>query len=314
MNVSKIAKRVIRDESKALSILADSIDSSFTTAIGILNASVGRIIITGMGKSGHIGKKIAATMASTGRPSFFVHPSEASHGDMGMMTESDIVIAISNSGETKELMDILEYCNLKHIPIIAITSNKYSTLGKYADVVIQLPSIPEACPINMVPTTSTTMTLALGDAIAVALYETSEFTSEQFHQYHPGGKLGLKMTKVDQHMHTDDDVPLVETSATLKDAILEITKKALGCVGVVEDGKLIGIITDGDIRRHIDDSSLDTSVIDIMTKTPKTVNRDCLLIDALEKMQSEHITSLFVTESMYPLGVIHIHDCIRLGF
>lgn len=308
------ARRVLDMEADGLRLLADSLDESFDRAVSLLHAVSGRIIVTGMGKSGHVGRKIAATLASTGAPSFFVHPAEASHGDLGMVTKADAVLALSNSGDTAELSDIIAYTRRFGIPLIGVTRRTPSTLADQADVLLLLPPAPEACPLGLAPTTSTTMTLALGDALAVALLEARGFTAADFRQFHPGGKLGQALLLVTDVMHAGDDVPLCRLDAPLQEVILEMTSKRLGCVGVLDaDGKLAGVITDGDLRRHLSHEMMSASAESLMSRQPKTIRPKALAAEALGEMNLRQITSLFVVDQGRPLGVVHIHDCLRAG-
>ena len=274
--------------------------------------ATGRIIFTGMGKSGIIAKKIVASLASTGSPSFFVHPAEASHGDLGMLSEDDIVIAISNSGESKELADILNYCKRFGISLIAITKNPDSTLGKLADVVLKLPNGEEASPLGLAPTSSTTATLVLGDILTVALMQRKQFTKMDFNQRHPGGKLGSVLLKVSDLMHEDDELPILPETVSIQEALIEITTKRLGCVGFVdENSNLVGILTDGDLRRILTANTLNKNVKSLMTKYPKTITQSALAAEAIKIMNEKKITNLFVVENEKPIGVIHIHDCLN---
>ena len=311
------AKKTIETEIKALHEMEESFDGSLSTVLDVLENTKGRIIVTGMGKSGHIARKIAATLASTGSPSFFVHPAEASHGDLGMITQNDTVLAISNGGESKELSDVLATCKRNGITLIAMTKNPDSSLGKAGDYLLRLPSTPEACPLGMAPTTSTTATLVLGDVIAIALMERKGFSKIDYKQRHPGGKLGAMLQRVSDIMRMGQDIPLVTTETTLQEAILEMTSKMLGCVGVIDDnGILQGIITDGDLRRCFSADAISKKVIDVMTKNPKTVAPDIMAVEALNLMNNtgKGITQLFVIdENNRPIGVIHIHDCLRIG-
>lgn len=307
------AKRVLDLESDALRSMASSLDTSFIKALDILNNTKGRIIVTGMGKSGLIGKKIAATLASTGTPAFFVHPGEASHGDLGMFTSQDAVIALSNSGETRELFDIISYTRRHKIPLIAITQKDGSTLAKDADIALLLPKIPEACPNGLAPTTSTTMMLALGDAVAVCLLHRKGFTKEDYKSIHPGGNLGSRLKRAKNIMHTGDKMPLITPDQKVAEAVLIISQKSLGCAGVVENNQLIGIVTDGDLRRHMSSDLLSKKVREIMSISPVTISPDTLLEEALQKMVGA-ITALFITDvQQKPLGILHIHDLLRVG-
>ena len=311
-----VARRVIQTEAEALGLLAQSLDASFARAVELMLLAKGRIIISGMGKSGHIGRKIAATLASTGTPAQFVHPAEASHGDLGMISESDVVLMLSNSGETPELADIIAYTRRFGIPLIGVASRPESTLLKASDVALVLPRAPEACGTGIVPTTSTTMTLALGDALAVALMEHRRFTPEDFREFHPGGKLGAQLSRVSDLMHTGDALPLVTEATPMGDALLTISQKGFGVVGVTDDaGRLAGIVTDGDLRRHMD-GLLSHKAAEVMTKSPRTIAPDALAQEAVALMNAKKITCLFVVDpngNGAAEGLIHIHDCLRVG-
>ncbi|TMV10683.1 KpsF/GutQ family sugar-phosphate isomerase [Arenibacterium halophilum] len=308
------ARRVIRCEAQALDLLEQGLDDSFDAAIGLLLNATGRVIVSGMGKSGHIARKIAATFASTGTPAHFVHPAEASHGDLGMMAQGDVALVLSNSGETPELADLIAYTRRFTIPLIGVASRPESTLLKQSDVALVLPRAEEACGTGIVPTSSTTMTLALGDALAVALMEHRQFTPDHFRQFHPGGKLGAQLTKVRDLMHLASDIPMVAPGTPMAEALAEISSKSFGLVGVSDaDGALVGIITDGDVRRNIA-GLLDKTAGDIMTRTPMTIRPDALAEEGAAIMNRKKITSLFVTEGSGPaLGLLHIHDCLRVG-
>ncbi|WP_209765564.1 KpsF/GutQ family sugar-phosphate isomerase [Azospirillum rugosum] len=306
--------RVLRMEANALTALAASLDGAFTRALDTLAGIAGRVVVTGMGKSGHVARKIAATLASTGTPALFVHPGEASHGDLGMIAREDAVIALSNSGETHELSDVIAYTRRFAIPLIGITRRAGSSLAEQSDVALVLPSAPEACPLGLAPTTSTTMMLALGDALAVALLERRGFTASDFKELHPGGQLGRALLKVTDVMHKGDDMPLCGLDTPLSDVILEMTAKRLGCVGVLDDaGVLVGVITDGDLRRHLKPELLAERADSILSPRPKTIRPKALVVEALREMNEKQITSLFVIEADRPLGVVHIHDCLRAG-
>ncbi|MEM1371992.1 MAG: KpsF/GutQ family sugar-phosphate isomerase [Pseudomonadota bacterium] len=287
----------------------------FSQAVQLLSQQTGRVIVTGIGKSGHIGQKIAATFASTGTPSFFVHPSEASHGDLGMITPQDIILAISWSGETVELTNIIAYSRRFNVPLIALTSSNQSALGQASDVCLALPKSQEACPHGLAPTTSTCMQLALGDGLAIALLESKGFSAHDFKVFHPGGSLGASLKYVADLMHTDDSLPLTEPNAVMADALLTMTTKSFGCLGVVEpaSGRLIGVLTDGDLRRHMGDDLVNAKVCDVMTANPTTVSRQMLASSALELMNSKRITALFVVDDSSPVGIIHVHDLLRAG-
>lgn len=310
------AKRTIDKEVEALRMMENSFDESLTQALDLMQSCKGRVIVTGMGKSGHIARKIAATLASTGTPSFFVHPSEASHGDLGMLTTDDVVIAISNGGESKELADILLYCKRFNIPLIAITKNPDSTLGKNSNLVLRLPNDGEACPLGLAPTSSTTATLVMGDVLAIDLMERKGFSATDYKQRHPGGKLGAILSKVSDLMHTGSEMPLIGEDAIMQDALMEMTAKMLGCVGIVnKEGDLIGIITDGDLRRWMSPGLILEKVSTVMTRNPKTISPDALAVEALKTMNTtgKGITNLFVVDGTKPIGLIHIHDCLRAG-
>ena len=310
------AKRTIDREVEALRMMENQFDENLTKALDMIQETKGRIIVTGMGKSGHIARKIAATLASTGTPSFFVHPAEASHGDLGMVTNDDKIIAISNGGESRELSDILIYAKRYGIPLIAITKNPESTLGKAGDIVLKLPDDGEACPLGLAPTSSTTATLVLGDVLAIALMERKGFSKTDYKQRHPGGKLGAILQKVSDLMHKGDDMPIVNEDTPMQEALLVMTSKMLGCVGIVDnDGKLVGIITDGDLRRWLTTDVLNKKVSEVMTKNPKVVSPDILAAEALNIMNNtgRGITQLFAVQDGKPVGIIHIHDCLRIG-
>jgi arabinose-5-phosphate isomerase len=297
-----------------ITALEDGLSGPFSNAVQALAGAKGRVIVTGVGKSGHIGSKIAATLASTGTPAFFVHPAEANHGDLGMIATDDVIIAMSWSGETTELKGILAYSRRYRIPLIAVTSGENSTLAREADVVLALPKAEEACPHGLAPTTSTLMQLAIGDALAVALLETRGFTARDFHTYHPGGRLGASLKHVADIMHTGDRLPLVAVGTGMRDAIMEITGKGFGCVGIITaDGLLAGIITDGDLRRKINMDLLSMSVDEVMTSAPKTIQPDMLVAKALDIANASSITAIMVTDQQRPVGIIHIHDLLRVG-
>ena len=305
--------RVLDIEAKALALMAQGVGEEHVRAIEILHNAKGRIIVTGIGKSGHIGAKISATFASTGTPAQFVHPTEASHGDLGMITTNDVCLVISNSGETKELADLITYCRRFAIPMIAITRNKDSTLAQQADVTLLLPDAPEACLIGIAPTTSTTATLAIGDALAVALMHRKGFQRTDFQIFHPGGKLGAQLMKISGLMHTGDALPLLAPDTPMREGLITMTSKGFGLAGVVADGRLIGIVTDGDLRRNLDDLFSRTAG-EIATTTPKTMAPDQLASEALNVMNESKMSALFVVDDAgVPLGLIHIHDCLRAG-
>ena len=312
------AQSTIDTEIEALKILKDALGTSlkepFERSVSAIKAAKGRLIVSGMGKSGHIGRKLAATLASTGTPAYFVHPSEASHGDLGMIHGDDVVIAMSWSGETAELANIISYTRRFKVPLIAITSNQDSTLGRQSDIVLCLPKVREACPHGLAPTTSTTMQLCLGDALAIALLESHGFTATDFKVYHPGGSLGASLQFVRDLMHKGDQMPLVNADKRMSDAIVMMSQKGFGCVGVVNDkGTLVGMVTDGDLRRHISDDLLSRPVQDIMTRDPKTLNPDTLVPTAIEMLNRMQITAIFVLEDDRPVGLLHMHDFLRVG-
>lgn len=310
-----IARRVIAEEAAALAALSDMLGDSFDAAVDTILAARGRVIVSGMGKSGHIARKIAATLASTGTPAHFVHPAEASHGDLGMMTRGDVVLVLSNSGETPELADLVAHTRRFAIPLIGVASRADSALMTQADVGILLPQRGEACGTGVVPTNSTTMMLALGDAIAVALMDSRSFTPENFRDFHPGGRLGARLSKVRDLMHTGEAIPLVGAQTPMSDVLLTISQKGFGVAGVLDDnGQLAGVITDGDLRRHMI-GLLDHVAGDVMTRAPKTVGPDILAEQALALMTGR-VTCLFVVDpagSGRVTGILHVHDCLRAG-
>ncbi len=310
------ARRVIATEAQALHALETSLGDEFAEAVEIMLAATGRIIISGMGKSGHIARKIAATLASTGTPAHFVHPAEASHGDLGMMAQGDVALVLSNSGETPELADVIAYTRRFNIPMIGIASRAESTLIKQSDVGLLLPQAEEACGQGIVPTSSTTMTLALGDALAVALMEHRAFTPANFRDFHPGGKLGARLSKVRDLMHAGNSLPLVQSETPMPDVLIEISQKGFGVVGVTNDaGNLQGIITDGDLRRNME-GLLSLTAQQVMTAAPTTITPSSLAEEAVAIMNERKITCLFVvpeeTETK-AIGLLHIHDCLRVG-
>jgi arabinose-5-phosphate isomerase len=308
------ARRVLELEAQGLQAMAREIDEAFIRALDLIEQMQGRVIVTGMGKSGHIARKLAATLASTGTPATFVHAAEASHGDLGMITGADVVIALSNSGETAELADVLVYVKRFDIPLIAMTGKADSTLARASTVTLLLAPAAEACPMGLAPTTSTTIMLALGDALAVATLERKGFSSSDFQMLHPGGMLGRKLLRVAEIMHRGDSLPLVKADEKMDEALITMTSKSLGCVGVVDgEGRLAGIITDGDLRRHMRSDLLDRTVSEIMTRNPKTIDAEALASEAVNLMNARKITNVFVLEDARPIGVVHIHDCLRAG-
>ena len=312
------ALRTLETEAGGITALAaairDGMGASFIAAAELIRAVRGRVIVTGMGKSGHVARKVAATLASTGTPAFFVHPGEASHGDLGMITPDDAIMALSWSGETAELKDLIDYSRRFRIGLVAITADAASTLAKAADVALVLPQAREACPHNLAPTTSSLMQLALGDALAIALLESRGFTPVDFGLLHPGGRLGALLKFTRDVMHSGPSVPLVPLGTRMSVAVLEMSAKGLGCVGITDgDGNLTGIVTDGDLRRHMRDDLLNARVEDIMTRSPKTIRPDQLVSEALEVLNSTKITALFVVDAGRPVGIVHIHDLLRTG-
>lgn len=310
--------RTVAFEVNALKELEAMLDNGmgvlFTRAVELIGKARGRVIISGIGKSGHVGQKIAATFASTGTPAFFVHPSEASHGDLGMITPDDVIVALSWSGETVELTNIITYSRRFRVPLIAITSKAESALGQNSDVVLCLPQVNEACPHNLAPTSSTVMQLALGDALAIALLEAKGFSATDFKTFHPGGNLGAKLKLVKDLMHTGERLPLVGADQQMGEALVIMTEKSFGCLGIVdEEGGLVGVITDGDLRRNMQPDLLSRRVADIMKRSPISVQEDMLASAALEQINASSITALFVTRGKQPVGIVHIHDLLRAG-
>ena len=312
------ALRTLEIEKAGLDALSHSLSNglgdAFDQACQVIRDIKGRVIVTGVGKSGHVGTKLAATLASTGTPAFFVHPAEANHGDLGMIARDDVVIALSWSGETNELKGVLAYSSRFSIPLIAITRNHQSALGRESQICLELPSVDEACPNGLAPTTSTMMQMAIGDALAVALLESRGFSADDFGVYHPGGSLGAKLTRVGEIMHKGASMPLVELDATLADAVGQMSEKGFGCVGVLNgDGTLAGIVTDGDLRRNINRNMLEMTTSEVMTHDPKTVGVDALATTAVAILNEKSITALFVMEDDKPVGLVHLHDLLRIG-
>jgi arabinose-5-phosphate isomerase len=311
------AGRVLTYAADALRALAEALDGEFTRAVTTILAAKGRVIVSGMGKSGHIARKIAATLSSTGTPAHFVHPAEASHGDLGAITRQDVLLMLSWGGETAELSDLITYAKRFSIPLIGIASNPDSTLMQAADVKLLLPRAPEACPMGLAPTTSTTMMLGLGDALAVALMERKGFDADQYRDFHPGGSLGRALIRVADLMHAGEELPLAREEASMREVLLVMAERRFGCVGIVDgNGALSGIITDGDLSRHIDgDDFLGRQARMVMTKNPKIARPDQLAAEALAFMNEKKITRLFVLAAgeKKPVGILHIHDCLRAG-
>lgn len=312
------ALRTLDAEASGISALAAALQAdlgtAFIAAAALIRNAKGRLIITGLGKSGHIGRKIAATFASTGTPAFFVHAAEASHGDLGMITPDDVIMALSWSGEQAEMKNLITYAKRFKIGVIAMTSDAASTLARAADVALTLPKAREACPHNLAPTTSSLMLLAMGDALAIALLEGRGFTSVDFSVLHPGGKLGAMLKYTRDLMHSGDAVPLKPLGTKMSDALVEMSAKGFGCVGIVDsNGHVVGIVTDGDLRRHMRADLMTVPVDDVMTKNPKTISRDLLAGEALEMLNSAKITALLVTDAKKPVGIVHLHDLLRAG-
>jgi arabinose-5-phosphate isomerase len=312
------AARTLKLETEGLkaldAMLRTEMAGPFIAAVELIHGAKGRVIVSGIGKSGHVGRKIAATLASTGTPAYFVHPSEASHGDLGMITPADVILALSWSGETAELTNIITYASRFRVPLLAVTSRVESALARAADVVLVLPKAMEACPHGLAPTTSTTMQLALGDCLAIALLEAKGFTERDFREFHPGGQLGARLRFVSDMMHTGDRLPVVRMDVGMAEALVIMTEKSFGCLGVVDGrGRLAGIITDGDLRRHMGGELLSRKTSEIMTRRPKTVAPDTLASAALEMINAAKITALFVVEAGKPIGIVHIHDLLRAG-
>jgi arabinose-5-phosphate isomerase len=316
-NISKSLFRewgveAIRKEVAGLTVLADHLDDSFEDAVESILRCGGRVVVVGIGKSGHIGRKIASTLSSTGVPAMFVHPAEASHGDLGMIARQDLVIAISKSGESKELNDILLYCRRFGITLIAITERAESTLGTAANIVLRLPEMPEACPLGLAPTTSTAMILAIGDALAVACVRARDFTAFQFRDFHPGGKLGQKLLRVRDVMHRGRALPIVDINADLQAATLEMSRGRFGCVGVVDqEQRLVGIFTDGDLRRHFSAANMHRRIVELMSPSPQKIQPESLLEDAANLFSIKRIPCVFVCIDEKPIGIIHVHDLLE---
>ena len=312
----RTARRVLEIERAALGELADTLGAAFADAVDLVEGIEGRVVVSGMGKSGHVGRKIAATLASTGTPAQFVHPAEASHGDLGMVTGRDAALVLSNSGETKELADIVAHTRRFRIPLVGVAGRAGSSLLRASDVALVLPPAPEACAVGLAPTTSTTMTMALGDALAVALMERRAFTVEHFRAFHPGGKLGAQLVRVADIMTAPAGLPLVAEDAPMSEALIAMTEKGFGVAGTVDAaGRLTGIITDGDLRRNME-GLLARRAGDVATLNPQTIAPDRLAQEALARMNDRKITCLFVSDAPLPappLGLVHVHDCLRAG-
>lgn len=311
------AAEVLRLEAQALEQLARDVGDGFLEAVEIIEKVEGKLIVTGMGKSGHIANKAAATFASTGTPAFFVHPGEASHGDLGMVTSADVVVALSNSGNTRELNDIIAYCRRFSIPLIAIVGREQSILAEAADVALVLPKVPEACPNGLAPTTSTTASLALCDALALVLLDRRGFTAEDFALFHPGGALGKKLLRVHDIMFDRSHLPLCQEETLMSEALLIMTETGFGCIGVVEGELLVGIITDGDLRRHMSSDLLSRKAGEVMTRNPHSIRPDALAVEALATMNGpdtgKPFTSIFAVAEGKPVGFLRMHDILRAG-
>jgi len=313
MKIIESAQKALNDEIKGLSLLKEFFNSDFENAVNAIFQTKGKVVVTGVGKSGHIGRKISATLSSTGTPSYFVHPTEASHGDMGIIENNDIIFAISWSGETTELGNIVKYALENKIKIIGLSSNKDSHLAKSSDIALTLPFVEEACPNGLAPTTSTTMQLVVGDALAISLLNVRDFNKDNFRSLHPGGQLGAALAIVEDVMHSGDSLPTIEAGSLMSEALIRISEKGFGCIGIVSNNHLKGIITDGDLRRHMGPKILNNTVDSIMTKDPQTVTSKVLVSDALNLINQLGIQGLFVSNNNNkPLGFVHFHDLIRI--
>ena len=313
MEIIESAQKALNDEIEGLSLLKEFFNSNFEEAVKAIFNSKGKVVVTGVGKSGHIGRKISATLSSTGTPSYFIHPTEASHGDMGMIEKSDIILAISWSGETTELANIVKYALENKIILIGLSSNKESHLAKSSDIALNIPLVEEACPNGLAPTTSTTMQLVIGDAIAISLLNIREFNKDNFRSLHPGGQLGAALAIIEDVMHSGDSLPIIEIGSPMSEALIKISEKGFGCIGVISNNSLEGIITDGELRRHMGPDILNNKVESIMTKNPRMVSSKLLVSDALELINNLGIQGLFVSNNKkIPIGFIHFHDLIRV--
>ena len=313
MEIIESAQKALNDEIEGLFLLKEFFNSNFEEAVKAIFNSKGKVVVTGVGKSGHIGRKISATLSSTGTPSYFIHPTEASHGDMGMIEKSDIILAISWSGETTELANIVKYALENKIKLIGLSSNKESHLAKSSDIALNIPLVEEACPNGLAPTTSTTMQLVIGDAMAISLLNIREFNKDNFRSLHPGGQLGAALAIIEDVMHSGDSLPIIEIGSPMSEALIKISEKGFGCIGVVSNNSLEGIITDGDLRRHMGPDMLNNKVESIMTKNPRMVSSKLLVSDALELINNLGIQGLFVSNNKkIPIGFVHFHDLIRV--
>jgi arabinose-5-phosphate isomerase len=309
-----VGQKVIEQEASSLLLLGKSLTNSFCTAVDLIIGLRGRLIVSGVGKSGHIGRKIASTFTSTGTPAFYLHPSEASHGDLGIIRSDDLAVVLSRSGESSELQDMLIYCKQRSVPVISVTTNSQSMLAKASTCTIIIPNIQEACPLGLAPTTSTIMMLAIGDSLAAACTELKSFTKSDFKVFHPAGKLGLNLLTVSELMHTGEKLPLVCSDATLSHAILEITRCRFGCVGITDVyGYLIGVFTDGDLRRSLGSVELTQPISSLMVRNPSVLDHNAFGIEAAEIFRNRRIPSVFICEAGKPIGILHIHDLLQRG-
>jgi arabinose-5-phosphate isomerase len=316
--VIESALKVVATETTGLAALLAALDGELSVTLGeavrLIGEAKGRVIVTGMGKSGHIGVKISSTLASTGTPAFFVHPAEASHGDLGMIRAEDVILALSWSGETAELKNVVYYSRRFRVPLIAVTSGAGSTLAEAADIAMILPRVEEACPLNLAPTTTALVQLALGDALAIALLESRGFSAADFHAFHPGGSLGANLTHVRDIMHKGDKVPLAPLGTPMSEAIVLMTRKGFGCLGITDaKDHLVGIVTDGDLRRNLDKGLLERNVDEVMTPGPRSIAPDELVASAIEMLNAASITAVIVVEEKRPVGIVHMHDLLRIG-
>ena len=312
----KLSKNIIEEEAKALLLLSKSLDANYNIVLSLISKAIGNIILSGVGKSGHIARKISSTFTSTGKPAFFIHPTEASHGDLGSIRKKDILCLLSKSGKSKELLDILHFANKNNIKSILISNNKKSKLAQISSYNLIIPNIKEVGKNNIAPTTTTTMMLALGDAIALSLSEYKNFSKEMCGDFHPGGNIGAKFIKVQDIMHNKKNIPLTSENSNMKDVIVKITNKNFGCIGVLNQWKfLVGVLTDGDLRRHMKDNLLNKKARDVMNKNPKVITENTFVSDALKIFNDYKITSLFIMKNLKnkkPSGIIHLHDCLRV--
>ena len=313
MKIIETALQVLNDEIEGINLLKEFFDTNFEEAVNIIFKSKGKVIVTGVGKSGHIGRKISATLSSTGTPSFFIHPTEASHGDMGMIEKNDVIFAISWSGETTELGDIVRFAHENNNKLIGLSSNKNSHLAKSSNIALNLPNAKEACPNGLAPTTSTTMQLIVGDAIAISLLNMRDFDKDNFRSLHPGGRLGSILARVRDIMHVGEEIPILNKGCKMSEAIIKISEKGFGCIGITSNDELIGIITDGDLRRHMGPEMLEKNVEEIMTKNPLSISEDLLVSEALKIINNQSIQGLFITnKNNIPIGFVHFHDLIKV--